>query len=54
MGSEIQAQESIKEIESLLVTMLEEIKINYVKRLSAEDMEEILEQTRMLRQKNLS
>ncbi len=54
MGSEIQAQESIKEIESLLVAMLEEIKINYVKRLSAEDMEEILEQTRMLRQRNLS
>ncbi|MGK7894207.1 MAG: hypothetical protein AB4372_11410 [Xenococcus sp. (in: cyanobacteria)] len=54
MGSEIQTQESIKEIEYLLVAMLEEIKINYVKRLSAEDMEKILEQTRMLRQQNLS
>ena len=52
MGSEIQAQESIKEIESLLVAMLEEIKINYVKRLSDEDVEAILEQTRMLRKKN--
>lgn len=53
MDSEIQAQESIKRIESLLVALLEEIKINYVKRLSAEDVEEILEQTRVLRQRNL-
>ena len=53
MGSEIQAKESLKRIESLLVALLEEIKINYVKRLSAEDVEEILEQTRVLRQRNL-
>ena len=49
MGSEIQAQQTIKRIESLLIALLEEIKINYVKRLSAEDVEEILEQTRVLR-----
>ena len=48
MSSEIQAKEGIKRIESLLVTLLEEIKLNYVKRLSAEDVEEILEQTRVL------
>ena len=53
MSSEIQAQESLKEIESLLVAMLEEIKINYVERLSTEDMEEIFEQTRILRQRNI-
>ena len=54
MGSEIQAKESIKKIEFLLVALLEEIKVNYVKRLSAEDMEEILEQTRLLRKRNFS
>ncbi len=48
ISSEIQAKEGIKRIESLLVTLLEEIKLNYVKRLSAEDVEEILEQTRVL------
>ena len=52
MGSEIQAQESIKRIESLLVVLLEEIKINYVERLSTEDVEDILEQTRALRKRS--
>ncbi|MGK7873722.1 MAG: hypothetical protein AB4426_10565 [Xenococcaceae cyanobacterium] len=52
MGSEIQAKQSIKRIESLLVTLLEKIKINYVEGLSAEDIEEILEQTRVLHQRN--
>ncbi|MEY2857052.1 MAG: hypothetical protein RLZZ74_1364, partial [Cyanobacteriota bacterium] len=32
--------------------LLEEIKINYVERLSQEDIEDILEQTRSLRQQN--
>ena len=54
MGSEIQAQESLKKIEFLLVALLEEIKVNYVKRLSAEDVEEILEQTRLLHKRNFS
>ena len=54
MGSEIQAKESIKKIEFLLVALLEEIKVNYVKGLSAEDVEEILEQTRVLRKRNFS
>jgi hypothetical protein len=30
--------------------LLEEIKINYVERLSEEDLEEVLEQTRAIRQ----
>ncbi len=50
MRSEIRAKESIEKVESLLSDLLEEIKINYVERLSSEDIEEILEQTRAIRQ----
>lgn len=50
MGTELQAQHSIEQIESLLTDLLEEIKLNYVERLSQENVEEILEQTRALRQ----
>lgn len=50
LASEVTAQQSIAKIERLLVELLEEIKINYVQRLSAEDIEEILEQKRSLRQ----
>jgi hypothetical protein len=49
--SEIQAQQSIEKIQSLLVDLLEEVKINYVKRLSEEDIEKIMEQTRIIRKK---
>jgi hypothetical protein len=52
VSSELQAQQSIRKIELLLVDLLEEIKINYVERLSQEDIEDILEQTRSLRQQN--
>ncbi|MEM8722861.1 MAG: hypothetical protein AAGE84_26855 [Cyanobacteria bacterium P01_G01_bin.39] len=48
-SSELQAQQSMNKIEFLLVDLLEEIKINYVERLSQEDIEDILEQTRSLR-----
>ena len=48
--SEIQAKQSINRIESLLVDLLEEVKINYVERLATEDVEQILEQTRSIRQ----
>ena len=48
-SSELQAQQSMNRIELLLVDLLEEIKINYVERLSQEDIEDILEQTRSLR-----
>jgi hypothetical protein len=50
MGSEIQAKQSLEKMESLLLDLLEEIKINYIERLSQENVEEILEQTRALRQ----
>ncbi len=50
MGSELQNQKSIDRLEFLLTDLLEEIKINYVERLSTEDIEVILEQTRALRQ----
>lgn len=49
ISSELQAQQSINKIERLLIDLLEEIKINYVERLSQEDIEDILEQTRSLR-----
>lgn len=51
-SSELQAQQSMTKIELLLVDLLEEIKINYVERLSQEDIEDILEQTRSLRQQS--
>jgi hypothetical protein len=49
VSTELQAQQSMNKIEFLLIDLLEEIKINYVERLSQEDIEEILEQTRSLR-----
>ena len=49
ISSELQAQQSLDKIELLLIDLLEEIKINYVERLSTEDVEEILEQTRSIR-----
>lgn len=49
VSNELQAQQSMNKIELLLIDLLEEIKINYVERLSQEDIEEILEQTRSLR-----
>jgi hypothetical protein len=48
--SEMKAQQSLNQIENLLIDLLEEIKINYVERLSTEDVEQILEQTRSIRQ----
>jgi hypothetical protein len=50
LGSEIQGKQTLQKIQSLLTDLLEEIKINYVERLSEEDLEEVLEQTRAIRQ----
>ena len=47
--SEIEAQQSLNKLETLLIDLLEEIKINYVERLSLEDVEQILDQTRSIR-----
>ncbi|MBW4669268.1 MAG: hypothetical protein KME60_18060 [Cyanomargarita calcarea GSE-NOS-MK-12-04C] len=50
-GAEIQKKHVIAELQTLLSDLLEEVKINYVQRLSNEDVEQILEQTRQLRTK---
>ena len=49
VSSELQAQQSMSKIEQLLIDLLEEVKINYVERLSEEDIEDILEQARSLK-----
>ncbi|WP_341526496.1 hypothetical protein WKK05_28725 [Nostoc sp. UHCC 0302] len=49
LGGEIQKKQVLSEIQSLLFDFLEEIKLNYVQRLSQEDIDQILEQTRQLR-----
>ena len=50
--SEIGAKQSIEKIESLLNDFLEEVKVNYVQKLSEEEVESLLEETRALRQIN--
>lgn len=50
IASEAKNQNTLERLQTLLVDMLEEIKINYVERLSQEDVEAVLEQTRQLRQ----
>ena len=52
LGSQIKAQETLEKVQYLLDAMLEEIKINYVERLSSEDVEAILEATRAIRQRS--
>ncbi|MEH2061649.1 MAG: hypothetical protein V7K50_05140 [Nostoc sp.] len=49
LGSEIKEKHVLSEIQSLLFDFLEEIKLNYVQRLSEEDIDQIIEQTRKLR-----
>lgn len=46
--SELRQEESIEELEYLLTMILEEIKINYVQKLSDEDVEEMMEKTYQL------
>ncbi len=50
LGSELQAKHTLQKIQSLLTDLLEEVKVNYVERLSEEDLEDVLEQTRAIRQ----
>ncbi len=52
LTDEVRQQKALNEIGDLLVVFLEEIKINYIERLAQEDVEEILEQTRRLRQRS--
>ncbi|MEM1369953.1 MAG: hypothetical protein AAGG02_18495 [Cyanobacteria bacterium P01_H01_bin.15] len=46
----LQTEHSLERLEYLLVALLEEVKVNYVERRSSEDVEEVLEQTRALRE----
>jgi hypothetical protein len=47
--SEVRDQRSLQELQSLATDLLEEIKINYVTRFSAEDVEGVLEEARQIR-----
>ena len=52
--SEIQQKQVLVEIQSLLNDFLEEVKINYIQRLSQEDIDKILEETRKMRTESSS
>ncbi|WP_208344961.1 hypothetical protein, partial [Aetokthonos hydrillicola] len=49
LGSEIQKKHVLPEIQSLLLDFLEEVKLNYVQKLSEEEIAEILTQTGQLK-----
>jgi hypothetical protein len=49
LGAEIQQKQVITEIQGLIFDFLEEVKLNYVQRLSKEDIDAIVEQTRQLK-----
>lgn len=49
LGSEVQKKQTLQEIQGLVLDMLEEVKFNYVKHLSDEDVEKAIEETRRLR-----
>ncbi|MGH8002632.1 MAG: hypothetical protein ACREPR_25175, partial [Brasilonema sp.] len=49
LGTQMQEQHVLSEIQDLLIDFLEEVKLNYVQRLSQEDMWKVLEQTKQLR-----
>ena len=49
LGAEMQKKQVLSEIQSLLFDFLEEVKINYVQRLSREDIAQIIQQTRQMR-----
>ncbi len=49
LGAEVQNKHVLSEIQSLLFDFLEEVKLNYVQRLSQEDIDQILEQTRQIK-----
>lgn len=50
MGNGLKTEHSMDRLEVLVKDLLEEVKVNYVQQLSEEDVEDILEQTRKLRQ----
>ncbi|NBD17194.1 MAG: hypothetical protein GVY04_13940 [Cyanobacteria bacterium] len=50
LTDELQGKQTLDKMQRLLIDLLEEVKVNYVERLSEEDVEDLLEQTRRLRQ----
>lgn len=50
LSAEVQQQHTLQELQSLLTDLLEEVKVNYVRRLSEEDVEVLLDETRQLQQ----
>ncbi|QGZ89621.1 hypothetical protein [Microcystis aeruginosa] len=52
LAGELQSRHSLERIEMLLIIFLEEVKLNYVQEFSDEDLETILEQTRLLNSKS--
>ncbi|GGA05525.1 hypothetical protein CYANOKiyG1_17850 [Okeania sp. KiyG1] len=51
LSTELQQEHTLEELQSLVSAFLEEVKINYVMRMSDEDVEKILEQTRQMQLK---
>ncbi|AFY69716.1 hypothetical protein Pse7367_1425 [Thalassoporum mexicanum PCC 7367] len=51
LRAQIQQKQTLDELQNLTADFLEELKLNYVKRLTKQDFEEILAQTRNLKQK---
>ncbi|HTL89946.1 MAG TPA: hypothetical protein VL134_11130 [Leptolyngbya sp.] len=51
LTTELQQRRSLQELQALATDLLEEIKVNYVRRLSDEDVEEILQETRQIRKR---
>jgi len=54
LGGAVQNQETLKRLQSLISDLLEEIKLNYVRNLSEEDFEQILEESQQLAQRGRS
>jgi hypothetical protein len=52
LGHELQREQTLDSIQSLLSDLLEEIKVNYLQKLPEQDFESVLEQTRQIRQQN--
>ncbi|AOY83960.1 hypothetical protein BJP36_32595 [Moorena producens JHB] len=51
LGAEIKTKDRLQDIQYLITAWLEEFKINYVRRLSEEDLDKILDETRAIRQR---
>ena len=49
LSSELQQQRSLKKMQTLAIEFLEEVKINYVRRLGDDEVERILEETQQIR-----